>query len=51
MLFVDTGWIAVNVAPDFLHRVAKIYFEDLLSRRVPLFTSNFVLDETITRTP
>ena len=50
MVFVDTGgWIAVNVASDSLHQVAQIYYEDLLSRRVPLFTSNFVLDETITR--
>jgi predicted nucleic acid-binding protein len=50
MVFVDTGgWIAVSVASDSLHRVAQNYYEDLLSRRVPLFTSNFVLDETITR--
>lgn len=50
MVFVDTGgWIAVSVASDSLHQVAQIYYEDLLSRRVPLFTSNFVLDETITR--
>jgi predicted nucleic acid-binding protein len=37
------------VVSDSLHPVAQIYYEDLLSERVPLFTSNFVLDETITR--
>ncbi|NWG14523.1 MAG: PIN domain-containing protein [Acidobacteria bacterium] len=50
MVFVDTGgWIAVSVASDSLHQLAQTYYEDLLSRRVSLFTSNFVLDETITR--
>ena len=50
MVFVDTGgWIAVAVASDAFHDAAASYYADLLSRRVPLFTSNYVLDETVTR--
>ena len=48
MAFVDTGgWIAVNVASDSLHEAARTYYENLLSRRIRLFTSNYVLDETV----
>jgi len=50
MLFVDTGgWIAVAVDTDIFHDAARRYYINLLSRRVPLFTSNYVLDETLTR--
>jgi uncharacterized protein len=50
MVFVDTGgWIAVTVVSDSFHKVATTYYVDLLSRRVRLFTSNYVVDETITR--
>jgi predicted nucleic acid-binding protein len=50
MVFVDTGgWIAVMVVSDSFHEIARIHYLDLLSRRVRLFTSNYVLDETITR--
>jgi hypothetical protein len=46
MVFVDAGgWIAVSSASDYLHQVSQVYYEDLLSRRVPPFTSNSVLDE------
>ena len=50
MVFVDTGgWFAVTVASDTYHDVAKPYYARLISRRVPMFTSNYVIDETMTR--
>ena len=50
MVFVDTGgWIAVAVEADTLHEVAKPYYANLLARRVLLFSSNYVFDETLTR--
>jgi predicted nucleic acid-binding protein len=50
MVFVDTGgWIAAAGPTDTYHDVAKSHYERLLLRRVPLFTSNYVIDETMTR--
>jgi len=50
MVFVDTGaWIAVMGKSDSFHEAAKPYYTNLILRRVPLFTSNYVLDETFTR--
>ena len=50
MVFVGTGvWIAVSVEADALHEVAKHYYANLLARRVSLFSSNYVFDETLTR--
>jgi len=50
MVFVDTGgWIAVAEPADTYHDVAKPYYERLLMRRIPMFTSNYVIDETMTR--
>jgi uncharacterized protein len=50
MVFVDTGgWIAVAVASDSLHKVALSYYLELVAKQVSLFSSNYVLDETITR--
>jgi len=50
MVFVDTGgWIAITVEADALHEVAKPYYANLLVRRVPFFSSNYVFDETLTR--
>ena len=50
MVFVDTGgWFAVTVASDTYHDVAKPYYARLVSRRIPMFTSNYVIDETMTR--
>ena len=50
MVFVDTGaWIAVMVPTDSLHEIAGACYANLLSRRLPLFTSNYVIDETLTR--
>jgi len=50
MVFIDTGgWIAVAVVSDAFHEAALSYYFDLISNSVRLFTSNYVLDETITR--
>src|SRR2546425_5808670 len=49
MVFIDTGgWIAVAVVSDAFHEAALSYYFDLISNSVRLFTSNYVLDETIT---
>ena len=50
MVFVDTGgWIATAEPTDTYHDVARPHYAWLLSRRVPLFTSNYIIDETVTR--
>lgn len=50
MVFMDTsGWIAVAKPKDAYHDVARLQYARLLMRRVPLFTSNYVIDETMTR--
>jgi len=50
MVFIDTGgWIAVAVTSDSFHEIALNYYLELIAKRVRLFTSNYVLDETITR--
>jgi len=50
MVFVDTGgWIAIAEPTDTYHDVAKLHYARLLMRRVRLFTSNYVIDETMTR--
>ena len=49
-VFVDTGgWIAVAVGTDDHHTIAAFCYRDLLARNMPLITSDYVLDETITR--
>ena len=48
--FVDTGgWLAVIVQPDQYHEVGVLHYEALIRRRERLFTSDYVLDETVTR--
>ena len=48
--FVDTGaWLAVVVRTDQYHDVGALHYEALISRRERLFTSDYVLDETVTR--
>lgn len=48
--FVDTGaWIALLVEADQYHEIAVVHYEELLQGRAHLFTSDFVLDETVTR--
>jgi uncharacterized protein len=48
--FVDTGgWLAVVVQTDQYHDVGVLHYEALINRRERLFTSDYVLDETVTR--
>ncbi len=48
-IFVDTGaFLALTDASDGLHSRAKIFY-DSLTAGDRLFTSNYVVDETITR--
>ena len=47
---VDTGgWLAVVVRTDQYHDVGVLHYEALINRRERLFTSDYVLDETVTR--
>lgn len=49
-VFVDTGaWVAVCVQRDNLHIQARQTFLRLVDARVRLLTSDFVVDETLTR--
>lgn len=49
-VFVDTGgWIAVATEDDNYHRVATNYFESHLQAGTRFLTSDYVLDETLTR--
>ncbi len=49
-VFIDTGgWIAVAIKKDRYHEVAENYYTQLLHRNERLFTSDYVLDETVTR--
>lgn len=48
-VLVDTsGWVALLVENDQNHRAAAAVFEDLKISRVFLYTSDYVIDETIT---
>ncbi len=49
-MFVDTGgWYAVVAVDDRCHEVSERYFHDLLRAGDHLLTSDYVLDETLTR--
>lgn len=49
-VFVDTwGWVALAVRRDSAHRKVAALYEHLHRERTPLVTSDYVLDETITR--
>jgi predicted nucleic acid-binding protein len=49
-VFVDTGgWYAVASANDRYHAVGTGYFRELLDAGARLLTSDYVLDETLTR--
>ncbi len=48
--FVDTGaWLAVVVRTDQYHDVGTLHYAALINRRERFFTSDYVLDETVTR--
>ncbi|NCQ35630.1 PIN domain-containing protein [bacterium] len=49
-VFVDSSaWIAVFVVEDRYHELAALHYGELLERGVRLVTSDYVLDETVTR--
>jgi len=49
-VFVDTGgWIAVTTEDDNYHRLASNYFESQIQAGSRFLTSDYVLDETLTR--
>ncbi|MGH2793972.1 MAG: type II toxin-antitoxin system VapC family toxin [Actinomycetota bacterium] len=48
-IFVDTGaFVALRNASEREHKRARLALEELTSKRVPLFTSNYVFAETYT---
>lgn len=49
-VYVDSGgWLSVLIRTDKYHQVGTKYYEAILQRRTLLVTSDYVLDETITR--
>ena len=50
MIFVDTGaWIALINQRDQYHRDAVAVFEGLQQQEIRLLTTDYVIDETVTR--
>src|SRR3989338_2963361 len=48
-VFVDTsGWVALFVENDQNHKKAVSIFEEIRNSRVPIYTSDYCIDETIT---
>lgn len=48
-IFVDTsGWVALFVEKDSNHKKAVFIFEKLKNSKAALYTSDYVIDETIT---
>lgn len=48
-VFVDTsGWVALFVANDKNHKKATSIFEDLRKTNTQIYTSDYIIDETIT---
>ncbi|MGH2727861.1 MAG: type II toxin-antitoxin system VapC family toxin [Actinomycetota bacterium] len=49
-VLIDTGaWIAVIEPSDRFHRASAAHLEELIRRRVPLVTTNYIVSETATR--
>jgi predicted nucleic acid-binding protein len=49
-VFVDSGgWLATLIAADQHHAIAAPYFQALLDAEARIVTSDYVLDETVTR--
>ncbi|MDQ2732392.1 MAG: PIN domain-containing protein [Armatimonadota bacterium] len=49
-VFVDTsGWYAVTRVDDPGHRLAAAYYSNLSNGRTRFLTSDYILDETLTR--
>ena len=50
MIFVDTGaWIAISNPRDQHHREVIAIYNDLRQREIQLLTTDYVIDETVTR--
>ena len=50
MIFVDSGaWIAFFDQTDKYHNDAVVLYSDLVQQKMRLLTTDYVLDETITR--
>lgn len=50
MIFVDTGaWIAISNPRDQHHREAMAIYNDLRHREIQLLTTDYIIDETVTR--
>lgn len=50
MIFVDTGaWIAIYKRNDLYHREAMAIYHNLRNREIQLLTTDYVIDETVTR--
>lgn len=50
MIFVDTGaWIALTDQSDQYHSEAKQIYARLKQQRLRLYTTDYIIDETITR--
>lgn len=50
MFFLDSGvLVAAAVKNDIYHRQAAIEFKNFVKQKTRLFTSNYILQETITR--
>ncbi len=48
-VFVDTsGWVALFVENDQNHKKAVSIFEEIKNTKVPIYTSDYCIDETIT---
>ncbi len=49
-VFIDTGgWVSVEWKGDDYHKIGSPYYDDLLRSGAQLLTSDYVLDETLTR--
>ena len=48
-VFVDTsGWVALFVENDQNHEKAVSIFEEIKSSKIPIYTSDYCIDETVT---
>ena len=48
-VFVDTwGWVALGHHRDSRHKEVRDFFQQLRSQNAQIFTSDYILDETIT---
>lgn len=49
-VFVDAGgWLSILIEKDRYHAIGSRYFADLLSLQALLITTDYILDEVITR--